>query len=209
VVLGSAGKSRCRNQASRYDHGMIDGTRSSEVPPSVRIRKATPEEIPRLTPIDLSANPVFAEWGHPEFTSEYESLPDDLALEAIAEGRLLVCDVANPDESYEMVGWVVMFDRPNGETSIGQISVHADHMGNGYGGPLLLASIDRCRRLARKAVVLNTQTDVPWNRPWYERFGFVVVPRSEWDLDMHETEREQTEAGLDWSTRVHMRLALS
>jgi GNAT superfamily N-acetyltransferase len=188
---------------------MTDYAKSSQVSPSVRIRKATPEEIPHLAPIDLSANPVFAKWGHPEFASDYESLPNDLTHDAITEGRLLVCDIAIANGDYELVGWVVMFDRPNGETSIGQISVHADHMGNGYGGPLLLAAIDRCRRLERAAVVLNTQTDVPWNRPWYERFGFVVVPRSEWDLEMHETEREQTQAGLDWSTRVHMRLELS
>ncbi len=194
---------------SRYDSRMRDGTTTSEEVPHVRIRPGTPEEVPLLAPIDLSANPLFAEWGHPEFASDSESIPDDLALKAIADGRLLVCEAMAPGGTGELVGWVVMFDRPNGETSIGQISIHANHMGNGYGGPLLQAAIDRCRRLARTSIVLNTQTDVPWNRRWYERFGFVVVPRSEWDLDMHDTEREQTEAGLDWSTRVHMRLVLN
>ena len=182
--------------------------RPSEVPPTVRIRTCTYEETDLLAAIDLSANPLFAEWGHPEFASEYESLPTDLAREAVDEGRLLVCDLVTPGADPALIGWVVMFDRPNGETSIGQISVHANHMGNGYGRPLLLAAIDRCRLLGRTAVVLNTQTDVPWNRPWYERFGFVVVPRSQWNHDMQETEREQTEAGLDWTTRVHMRLVL-
>jgi GNAT superfamily N-acetyltransferase len=186
---------------------MSDGPRVSEAP-HVRIREGSPEEVPLLAPIDLSANPLFVEWGHPEFMGDYESIPDDVALKAIAEGRLLICELMTPGGTNELVGWVVMFDRPNGETSIGQISMHADYMGKGYGGSLLQAAIDRCRRLERTAIVLNTQTDVPWNRPWYERFGFVVVPRSEWDLDMHEAEREQTEAGLDWSTRVHMRLVL-
>jgi GNAT superfamily N-acetyltransferase len=186
---------------------MRTGPTASEAS-QVRIREGTPEEVPLLGPIDLSANPLFVEWGHPEFVGDYESIPDDVALKAIAEGRLLICELMTPDATNELVGWVVMFDRPNGETSIGQISLHADHMGKGYGGSLLQGAIDRCRRLERTAIVLNTQTDVPWNRPWYERFGFVVVPRSEWDLDMHEAEREQTEAGLDWSTRVHMRLVL-
>jgi ribosomal protein S18 acetylase RimI-like enzyme len=167
------------------------------------------DDIPLLKPIDLSANTVFAEWGHPEFAADEESIPDDVACNAVSEGRLLVCELVTPEGNNEVVGWVVMFDRPNGESTIGQISIHANHMGNGYGKPLLLAAIDRCRRLERSAVVLNTQTDVPWNRAWYERFGFVVVPRSEWDLDMHDTAHEQTEAGLDWSTRVHMRLVLN
>lgn len=183
-------------------------SKGSESPLGARIRDCRVDELPLLGPIDLSANPVFAEWGHPEFASDYESLPEDLALEAIRDGRLLACDRKTSTGDFALIGWVVMFDRPSGETSIGQISIHADHMGNGYGRPLLLAAIDRCRNVGRTAVVLNTQTDVPWNRPWYERFGFVVVPRNAWDTDMYETEREQTEAGLDWTSRVHMRLSL-
>lgn len=156
----------------------------------------------------MSANPVFAAWGHPEFTTVTESLPVDLAVEAIADERLLVCDLVSRSGDVDVIGWVVMFDRPTGETSIGQISVHADQMGHGYGQALLQAAIDRCRRVGRVAVVLNTQDDVPWNRPWYERFGFAVVQSGDWDAEMHETTREQTQLGLDWSTRVHMRLAL-
>jgi ribosomal protein S18 acetylase RimI-like enzyme len=186
---------------------MVDVSKSFEEA-QIRIRPGNGEEIPLLRVIDLSANVVFAEWGHPEFMADYESIPEDVARAAIAEGRLLVCELMIADATVELIGWVVMFDRPNGETSIGQISIHADHMGRGYGKPLLLAAIDRCRRLNRTAIVLNTQSDVPWNQPWYERFGFAVVPRSEWDQDMRDAENEQTEAGLDWSTRVHMRLAL-
>jgi predicted GNAT family N-acyltransferase len=81
-------------------------------------------------------------------------------------------------------------------------------LGNGYGRSLLQAVIDRCRSVNRRSIVLNTHTDLPWNRPWYERFGFVVVPRDEWDDDMIDTAQEQTEDGLDWTTRVHMRLVL-
>jgi GNAT superfamily N-acetyltransferase len=162
-----------------------------------------------LGPIDTSANPLFAQYGHPEFdTGSYESVPHDVAVAAIGEGRLLVCDLIDSDGNARLIGWVVMFDRDNRDTSIGQISVHRDHMGNGYGSPLLRAAIARCRREKRRAIVLNTQTDVPWNRPWYERFGFVVVPTAEWDADMHETAREQAADGLDWATRVHMRLLL-
>jgi GNAT superfamily N-acetyltransferase len=164
--------------------------------------------VPFLKDIDLSANPIFAAWGHPEFAHEYESVPDETAFAAIDEGRLLGCDLLSAGERPELIGWVLMFDRPNGETSVGQICIGADHMGQGYGGPLLTAAIDRCRRLGRTNIVLNTQADVPWNRRWYERFGFVVVPENDWDADMHETVEEQTAAGLDWTTRVHMRLCL-
>jgi predicted GNAT family N-acyltransferase len=172
----------------------------------VRVRLARPEDVSLLGPIDTSANPLFAQWGHPEFEGhDYDSIPADVALKAIADGRLLALDHL---ASGELIGWVVMFDRANGDTSIGQISVHIDYMGRGYGGVLLTAAIDRCRREKRASIVLNTQTDVPWNRPWYEKFGFVVMPEAQWDNDMRETVVEQTEGGLDWSTRVHMRLNL-
>jgi GNAT superfamily N-acetyltransferase len=176
----------------------------------VAIRACRIDEVELLGPIDVSANPVFAQWGHPEFESEtYDSIPHDLAAKAIDEGRLLACDLVGSDGQHTLIGWVIMFDRPNGETSIGQISIHADHMGNGFGVRLLQSAIERCQIVGRAAIVLNTQTDVPWNRRWYERFGFVVVPVDDWDADMAETVKEQTAEGLDWLTRVHMRLALT
>ncbi len=177
---------------------------------NVTIRTCRMDEVALLGPIDVSANPVFAQWGHPEFESEtYDSIPHDVAAKAIDEGRLLACDLVGLDGQCTLIGWLVMFDRPNGETSIGQISIHADHMGKGFGVPLLQSAIERCRLVGRSSIVLNTQTDVPWNRRWYERFGFVVVPVEDWDADMVETMREQTTEGLDWSTRVHMHLALT
>jgi GNAT superfamily N-acetyltransferase len=177
---------------------------------NVTIRTCRIDEVELLGPIDVSANPVFAQWGHPEFESEtYDSIPHDVAAKAIGEERLLACDLVGLDGECTLIGWLIMFDRPDGETSIGQISVHADYMGNGFGVPLLQSAIERCRLIGRTSIVLNTQTDVPWNRRWYERFGFVVVPVEEWDADMVEAVQEQTAEGLDWLTRVHMRLALT
>jgi GNAT superfamily N-acetyltransferase len=135
-------------------------------------------------------------------------VPFPTAVAAIDDGRLLGCDLVSRDGEAHLIGWLIMYDRPNGDTWIGQISVHADHMGRGYGKPLLAAAIDRCRHLERRSIVLNTQSDVPWNQPWYERFGFVVVAHRDWDAEMHRSADDQTEAGLDWSTRVHMRLAV-
>ena len=68
--------------------------------------------------------------------------------------------------------------------------------------------IASARGMGYESIVLNTQTDVPWNRPWYEKHGFVVVDESDWTDDMHVITREQTESGLDWTTRAHMRLLL-
>jgi hypothetical protein len=49
---------------------------------------------------------------------------------------------------------------------------------------------------------------VAWNRPWYERHGFTVVAPSDWTAALQKVTDYQTEDGLDWTTRVHMRLLL-
>lgn len=82
------------------------------------------------------------------------------------------------------------------------------HGGVGVGTALLRRVIDEARRAGEGSVVLNTQSDVAWNRPWYERHGFAVVPRAAWSEALLAIERDQARDGLDWSTRVHMRLRL-
>ncbi len=56
---------------------------------------------------------------------------------------------------------------------------------------------------------LNTEHDIIWNRPWYESLGFVVVNPTDWTDAMADVVGAQTKMGLDWSTRVHMRLTLT
>jgi GNAT superfamily N-acetyltransferase len=79
----------------------------------------------------------------------------------------------------------------------------------GIGAALLDRVIDDARADGVGSVVLDTQDDVPWNRPWYERHGFVVVPEPEWTDHMRAVTTEQTAEGLDWATRVHMRRELT
>ena len=45
-------------------------------------------------------------------------------------------------------------------------------------------------------------------RPWYERHGFAVVAPEDWTPALREVVQYQTEDGLDWTTRVHMRIEL-
>ena len=58
-------------------------------------------------------------------------------------------------------------------------------------------------------MVLSTQSDVAWNQPWYERVGFRVVPEAEWTPAMQAETKAQQREGLDWNTRVHMRIDLA
>lgn len=170
------------------------------------IRSARHDDYPFLGPIDLASNRLFIERGHPEFETD-ESIPEDAARAAVEEGRLFVTEVLDRKGSSRLVGWVYL-TRISGELSIGQISMHPDVAKRGYGSTLLNSVIRHARVSGEPTLILNTQADIPWNRPWYEKFGFQVVEPNDWTEGMRECTADQTEAGLDWSTRVHMRLSL-
>lgn len=169
---------------------------------AVTIRFAVPADIPELGRIDTAAEPMFEAAGHPEFVGG-GTIPDDVAHRAIGEDRILVAELDGV-----VVGWIYL-TRAGGEWCVGQLSVDPVAHRRGIGTALMERVLGDARRAGEPTVVLNTQGDLPWNQPFYERFGFTVVPPAAWTDDMHRIAAEQTEAGLDWSTRVHMRLALT
>lgn len=165
------------------------------------LRPAREEDVAELVRVERDADARFAAAGHPELASG-EGIPAGVALRAIAQGRITVAEVGGAVAGWAYVG------RVDGEPCLGQISVAVEHGRRGVGDALLRAVIERARGDGEASIVLNTQTDVPWNAPWYARRGFVVVPRDAWSEGLRAIERDQTAQGLDWSTRVHMRLAL-
>ncbi len=173
---------------------------------TLMIRLARLEDIEHLGPIDLASNQLFIDLGHPEFETD-ESIPAEAAEQAIAENRLFAADQFAADGTSVLIGWVLM-NRTGDECSIGQISIHPDVAKRGYGSALLDAVIRWARANGETSVVLSTQSDIPWNQPWYERFGFAVVAPVDWTPAMCGVVEEQTEMGFDWNTRVHMRLTL-
>jgi GNAT superfamily N-acetyltransferase len=182
---------------------------------TLSIRAGRIDDYEYLGPIDLASNRLFVEAGHPEFETD-ESIPFDAAERAVKDGRLWVAErYPMNDSTYgstgggdaERIGWVFLSGR-DGELTIGQISVHPDWAQHGYGSALLDAIIRHAKAVGEPTIVLSTQDDVAWNRPWYEKFRFVVVPPAEWTPAMHAVAAEQTADGLNWATRVHMRLTL-
>jgi GNAT superfamily N-acetyltransferase len=173
----------------------------AEALPAMILRPAREADVVHLTRIERDADARFAAVGHPEL-ADGSGIPDEVARAAIAKGRITVAELDGA-----VVGWVYL-GRVDGELCLGQISVEPAHGRRGVGTALLRHVIDEARRGGEGSLVLNTQADVPWNRPWYERHGFVVVPPSACSEALRAIERDQAQHGLDWSTRVHMRLAL-
>ena len=58
------------------------------------------------------------------------------------------------------------------------------------------------------AVTLTTFRDVPFNGPWYRRYGFRDLAEAELTPDLRAIREEEGEAGLDNDARACMRLEL-
>jgi predicted N-acetyltransferase YhbS len=158
-------------------------------------------DIARCRQIDVLTETQFTAIGHPEFVGG-GSIPDEAALRGIDEHRIFVAEIEEL-----VVGWIFL-GRDDGELCIGQVSVDPSCQRQGVGSALLQKVIDDARHVGEPTIVLSTQADVAWNRPWYERFGFEVVPPNSWTEAMRAITEEQSADGLDWNTRVHMRLTL-
>lgn len=158
------------------------------------LRPARADEVSALQRVERDADTRFGVEG--------EVIPEADALRAIEAEKITVATVDGT-----VVGWVYL-GSIEGEPCIGQISVEVAHGRRGIGAALLEHAIAQARARGAASVVLNTQRDVPWNAPWYARRGFEVVPASDWSPGLRAVTEAQRAAGVDWSSRVHMRLSL-
>lgn len=168
----------------------------------VTVRVATPRDLPRLQDVERAAGRVFR----------------DLAMDAVADDEA-------PSEAvlggYQQAGrcWVVADDRGepvayvvvdvvDGAAHVDQLSVHPDWARRGL-GKRLLESVDEWAGIQGfTSVTLTTFADVPWNRPYYERLGFRVVPRAAQSAGLRRIRAEEAARGLDRWPRVTMRRAV-
>jgi len=166
------------------------------------IRSALLDDIADIQRIGVEADERFALAGHPEL-ADGSTIPTRVAEQAISQGRITIAEA----DGY-VVGWVYV-GRIDGELCIGQISVTPLFGRRGIGSALLRTIIEQANSRNEASIVLNTQSDVPWNRPWFERHGFTIISRGQWTSALETVAAEQSAGGLDWSNRVHMRLVLN
>ena len=90
-----------------------------------------------------------------------------------------------------------------------EIDVVPEHGRRGVGRALLRDVDADVRRRALTAVTLTTESDVPWNRPLYEKLGFRVVAPDERHPGLAAKFTAEADRGLDLTTRVTMRRDVS
>ena len=153
------------------------------------IRPASPDEIDEMHAIDVDACSLYAEAG----------LDGDLGPEhpySIAERACWIrcaraghAFLAGPPGA-RPVGLLVM-DRIDGTPYLEQLSIRRAAMRQGIGRRLLQRAIAWA---GAEPLWLTTYAHIPWNRPFYERHGFVTVLESACSPDMVKVLDEQRQA---------------
>jgi GNAT superfamily N-acetyltransferase len=134
-----------------------------------RIRPPRRDELETLRSIERGAGRAFSAVGMARIAADEP--PSVAILESHrANGRAWVAvDTQDRPIAYMLTSVV------DGSAHIDQISVDPTHARHGLGAALIdhLAAIARTE--GRAALTLTTFRDVPWNRPYFERLGFMIV----------------------------------
>ena len=150
----------------------------------ITLRVGTPGEIEALCEIDLDACELFTRAGldmdlppHHEFfvaerTRWMRSLASGSTLVALGFGGRMLGFAASA---------VV-----DGDAHLDQLSVRSQFMRKGLGTTLLMATARRAQALGASALWLTTYNHLSWNRPFYERAGFSVIPEAQCGPEMLE-----------------------
>jgi GNAT superfamily N-acetyltransferase len=139
----------------------------------ILLRAARRDELHELIAIDDAASVLYAQAGirlvldadHPFVVAEALRWADAI------ERNLAEVAVDHRDQPLGFIALGVV----DGEPYIDQLAARPDVMRQGIGTALLNRAI---ARLGTDRMWLTTYDHVPWNRPWYERHGFVAVPDS-------------------------------
>ncbi|MFJ3616681.1 GNAT family N-acetyltransferase [Streptomyces iakyrus] len=168
----------------------------------MRIRPATPAELPVLQDIERAAGAPFQGLGMPEIADDEPPALDVLEHYRRA-GR---CWVAAGPEGRPVA--YLLAEPVDGALHIEQVSVHPRAARRGVGRALLAHAADRAREEGLTSLTLTTFTDVPWNAPYYERLGFRPLPEEDLTPGLRAIRATEAAHGLDRWPRVCMRAPL-
>lgn len=174
------------------------------IPPGYRLRPARPDELDTLTAIERAAAVRFRDVGLEEVMAS--TVTPRAHLEAgLAAGRLIVAETATPSGS--AVGFALS-SVLDGDAHLEELDVLPEHGRRGLGRALVLGALAVGAREGRPRMTLSTLTLVPWNAPFYERLGFVVLTSDEVGPELRAACIADRERGLPDDGRVLMGRAL-
>ena len=152
--------------------------------------------------IERNAGHAFAELGM-DAVAEDEPPPLDVLLAFQRDGRAWVAVDGHDRPVAYLLAAVV-----DHAAHVEQVSVRPAWAGHRLGAALIEAAADWGRSHGLAALTLTTFREVAWNRPYYERLGFVVVDDRDLTDGLRQLRAHEAQLGLDRWPRVVMRRPL-
>ncbi|MFJ2318941.1 GNAT family N-acetyltransferase [Pseudomonas sp. NPDC087817] len=167
------------------------------------VRRASPADAAALPAIERSAAGLFRL--DPALAWLADAEVPDSAQHVQAIEQLCVWVIESADQS--LAGFLRALEIDS-QLHIEELSVSQDFQGQGMGRALVSAAIEHARQMQLWAVTLTTFRDLPWNAPFYQRLGFIVLGAE--DTPPHLLTALQTEInhGFPGERRCAMRLPL-
>ncbi|BCP53236.1 N-acetyltransferase GCN5 [Kaistia sp. 32K] len=163
------------------------------------IRPVRPDDAPALRAVERDAGQRFRSVGL-KAIADNEPTSEAFIAAILAHG-VAFCAVDSEDAP---IGFVLA-GRLDHALHIYEVSVATPFGGQGIGRSLVAAAEQAARESGIHALTLATFRDVPWNRPFYERLGFVEVETIDWTPAFHLLHAAERLSGLPIERRLFMR----
>lgn len=165
------------------------------------IRLARSSDIPQLIDIERSAAQLFGEIPQYAWLATAEVQSAETHLGFISQDSCWVA--VNSDD--HPVGFIDVAPLDNG-LHISELSVHQQWQRQGIGRLLIMQVISYALKKHYAEITLTTFRQVPWNAPYYQRFGFEILMPAELSPKLQALHQKEIAMGFSAECRCVMRM---
>ncbi|WP_286914674.1 MULTISPECIES: GNAT family N-acetyltransferase [unclassified Pseudomonas] len=167
----------------------------------MHVRPARHDDVAQLMAIERSAAHAFAQRPELAWLADAEVLGEDAHQRFIDSGCSWVAQAAQG----QALGFLCASQQGQA-LHVEELSVRLQAQGQGIGRRLLDEAVAAARHRGLRELTLTTFADVPWNAPFYSRYGFEVIAHDQLGATLRARLADERAHGL--KGRCAMRLVL-
>lgn len=168
------------------------------------IRKTEISDVEHLPPVERSAGSAFKSLPGLAWVADYSVMSAEEHKSLVATG---LSWVALNSSSQTICGFINA-EIIESEFYVGEVSVSETYQKKGIGSKLFKTALTQAKSLGLSTATLTTFIDVPWNAPYYQRLGFVILTADTLPQYLERKLQEEKSAGLPLDRRCAMRKIL-